>query len=135
MLGRSGHENASALSHGRGEPLWWRDQRDSAGEGAMLEYDPFDYKFHDNPYPVYRSLRDHAPVYHNAKYNFWALSRYHDCQQAVRDFKTFSSAQGTSLEELKAQLPTLINSDPPVHTRLRHLVSGLFTPEKLAPLE
>jgi hypothetical protein len=101
----------------------------------MLEYDPFDYKFHDNPYPVYRSLRDHAPVYHNAKYNFWALSRYHDCQHAVRDFKTFSSAQGTSLEELKAQLPTLINSDPPLHTKLRHLVSGLFTPEKLAPLE
>jgi len=101
----------------------------------MLEYDPFDYRFHDNPYPVYRALRDQAPVYHNAKYGFWALSRYHDCQHAVRDFKTFSSAQGTSLEELKAQLPTLINSDPPVHTRLRHLVSGLFTPEKLAPLE
>jgi cytochrome P450 len=101
----------------------------------MLEYDPYDYKFHDDPYPVYRSLRDHAPVYHNEKYNFWALSRYHDCQHAVRDFKTFSSAQGTSLEELKAQLPTLINSDPPVHTKLRHLISGLFTPEKLAPLE
>src|SRR6201991_1854561 len=99
----------------------------------MLEYDPYDYKFHDDPYPVYRALRDHAPAYHNEKYNFWALSRYHDCQHAVRDFKTFSSAQGTSLEELKAQLPTLINSDPPIHTRVRHLVSGLFTPEKLAP--
>jgi cytochrome P450 len=108
---------------------------DSAGEGAMLEYDPYNYKFHDDPYPVYRSLRDHAPVYHNPKYDFWALSRYQDCQHAVRDFKTFSSAQGTSLEELKAQLPTLINSDPPVHTKLRHLVAGLFTPEKLAPLE
>jgi len=101
----------------------------------MLEYDPYDYKFHDDPYPVYRRLRDHAPAYHNEKYNFWALSRYHDCQHAVRDFKTFSSAQGTSLEELKAQLPTLINSDPPVHTRLRHLIAGMFTPEKLAPLE
>jgi len=101
----------------------------------MIEYDPYDYKFHDDPYPVYRALRDHAPAYHNEKYNFWALSRYHDCQHAVRDFKTFSSAQGTSLEELKAQLPTLINSDPPVHTRLRHLIAGMFTPEKLAPLE
>ena len=101
----------------------------------MIEYDPYDYKFHDDPYPVYRALRDDAPAYHNVKYNFWALSRYHDCQHAVRDFKTFSSAQGTSLEELKAQLPTLINSDPPVHTRLRHLIAGMFTPEKLAPLE
>ena len=101
----------------------------------MLEYDPYDYKFHDDPYPVYRHLRDTAPAYHNEKYDFWALSRYHDCQHAVRDFKTFSSAQGTSLEELKAQLPTLINSDPPVHTRLRHLIAGMFTPERLAPLE
>ena len=101
----------------------------------MLEYDPYDYEFHDDPYPVYRHLRDHAPAYHNTKYNFWALSRYHDCQHAVRDFKTFSSAQGTSLEELKAQLPTLINSDPPIHTRLRHLIAGMFTPERLAPLE
>jgi cytochrome P450 len=101
----------------------------------MLEYDPYNYAFHDDPYPVYRALRDHAPAYHNEKYGFWALSRYHDCQHAVRDFKTFSSAQGTSLEALKAQLPTLINSDPPIHTKLRHLVSGLFTPEKLAPLE
>ena len=99
----------------------------------MIEYDPYDYKFHDDPYPVYRQLRDHAPAYHNPKFNFWALSRYHDCQHAVRDFKTFSSAQGTSLEELKAQLPTLINSDPPIHTRLRHLIAGMFTPEKLAP--
>jgi cytochrome P450 len=101
----------------------------------MIEYDPYDYKFHDDPYPVYRRLRDHAPVYHNPKFNFWALSRYHDCQHAVRDFRTFSSAQGTSLEALKAQLPTLINSDPPIHTKLRHLIVNLFTPEKLAPLE
>jgi cytochrome P450 len=100
-----------------------------------LNYDPFDYSLHDDPYPVYKRLRDEAPVYHNPKFGFWALSRYDDCQNAVRDFRTFSSAQGTSLEDLKAQVEYLINTDPPVHTRLRHLISNLFTPIKVAPLE
>jgi len=100
-----------------------------------VNYDPFDYALHDDPYPVYKRLRDEAPLFHNKKFNFWALSRYEDCANAVRDFRTFSSAQGTSLEELKAQVPTLINSDPPVHTKLRHLISNLFTPQQVAPLE
>lgn len=101
----------------------------------MVYYDPFDYSMHDDPYPIYQSLRDEAPLYHNDKHNFWALSRYADCQSAVRDFKTFSSARGTSLEFTKAQVALLIDSDPPEHTRLRHLLGTMFTPAKVAPLE
>ena len=101
----------------------------------MVCYDPFDYALHDDPYPIYRELRDQVPVYHNEERNFWALSRYADCQAAVRDFKTFSSAKGTSLEDLKAQVKLLINTDPPEHTKMRHLISKLFTPAQVAPLE
>ncbi|ARS28485.1 cytochrome P450 [Sphingomonas sp. KC8] len=100
-----------------------------------VNYDPFDYALHDDPYQVYRRLRDEAPVFHNARFDFWALSRYDDCLAAVRNFGLFSSAQGTTLEPLKAQLPVLINADPPVHTRMRHLIAGLFTPAKVAVLE
>lgn len=98
-------------------------------------YDPFDYSLHDDPYPTYRRLRDEAPVFHNEKFGFYALSRYEDCSAAVRDFKTFSSASGTSLEDLKAQVQLLINTDPPVHSRMRHLIAGMFTPARVAPLE
>ncbi len=101
----------------------------------MVYYDPFDYSMHDDPYPIYQTLRDEAPLYHNDKHNFWALSRYADCQSAVRDFKTFSSARGTSLEFTKAQVALLIDSDPPEHTRLRHLLGTMFTPAKVGPLE
>jgi cytochrome P450 len=101
----------------------------------MVHYDPFDHSHHDDPYPLYRRMRDEAPVYHNAKYGFWLLSRYEDCRNAAADFRTFTSALGTSLEELKAQEPTLINSDPPVHTRLRNLVTRAFQPGAVAPLE
>lgn len=101
----------------------------------MLNYDPFDYALHDDPYATYRRLRDEAPVFHNEKFGFWALSRYDDCQTAVRNFGLFSSAQGTTLEPIKAEVPTLINADPPVHTKMRHLIAGMFTPAKVAVLE
>jgi cytochrome P450 len=101
----------------------------------MVHYDPFDHSHHDNPYPLYRRLRDEAPAYYNEKYGFWLLSRYEDCRNAAADFRTFTSALGTSLEELKAQEPSLINSDPPVHTRLRNLVTKAFQPQQVNPLE
>ncbi|WP_380872901.1 putative cytochrome P450 [Sphingomonas sp. DBB INV C78] len=101
----------------------------------MLDYDPFDYALHDDPYATYRRLRDEEPVFHNRKFDFWALSRYADCQAAVRNFTLFSSAQGTTLEPIKAEVPTLINADPPVHTKMRHLIAGMFTPAKVAVLE
>ena len=61
----------------------------------MLEFNPYEKTFADDPYPVYRRLRDEAPVYHCAPLNFWAISRYADVLEAHRDFKTFSSAGGS----------------------------------------
>ena len=98
-------------------------------------YDPFDYGHHEDPYPAYRRMRDEAPAYCNERYGFWALSRYADCFAAARNYRVFSSAQGTTLEPLKGQLPLLINSDPPQHSRLRHLADRLFTRAAVAPLE
>ena len=99
------------------------------------EWDPFDYSTHDDPYPIYKELRDRSPAYFNERYGFWALSRYADCVAALRDFKTFSSAQGTNLEPLKAQVAYVQTTDPPTHTRLRHLIAPMLTPQKVAALE
>ena len=41
----------------------------------MVEFDPFDYGFHRDPYPTYAWLREEAPLYHNERMDFWALSR------------------------------------------------------------
>ncbi|OCC23482.1 hypothetical protein MB02_12245 [Croceicoccus estronivorus] len=98
-------------------------------------YDPFAFAAGDDPFPIYRKLRDDYPLYHNRKWNFFALSRYDDVAVAVRDFRTFSSQFGTSLETLKEQVPVLINCDPPDHTRLRHLIAPLFTPGQVQGLE
>lgn len=107
----------------------------NAPMNAAEIYDPFNYATHENPYPYYQKLRDDHPVYHNRKNDFWALSRYQDVVFAARNFKLFSSAKGTSLEYVGELAPILIDSDPAMHTRLRHLISGEFTPAHVARLE
>ena len=62
----------------------------------MAEYDPFDWETAHNPYPVYRWLRDEAPVYYNERLGFWALSRYDDVVAAHLNTDDFSSAPNPS---------------------------------------
>ena len=105
--------------------------------GNMKVYfDPFDHDTHDDPYPIYRSLRDEAPAYYNEKFGFWVLSRYADCFAALRDFKTYCNRFGQTLEPTAPGiLPILLLLDPPDHTRLRKVVSRVLTPERVAHLE
>ncbi|MBI1814989.1 MAG: cytochrome P450 [Deltaproteobacteria bacterium] len=103
-----------------------------------MDLNPFSYDFHENPYPIYRWLRDHAPVYRNDALNFYALSRYDDVLTAILDHDAYSSAKGTVLEikpEMIEQFPIILFMDPPRHTRLRKLVSHAFTPRRMAALE
>ena len=59
-----------------------------------VEFDPFSDDFFNAPFNTYRRLRDEAPVYHNAKYGFWALSRYEDVEPALKDFADLLVGQG-----------------------------------------
>jgi hypothetical protein len=58
-----------------------------------MELNPFSHAFHADPYPTYRWLRDHAPVYRNPD-GWYALSRYDDVLAASQDPARFSSAEG-----------------------------------------
>jgi cytochrome P450 len=104
-----------------------------------MELNPFSYEFHEDPYPTYRWLRDHAPLYRNDALGFWALSRYRDVLAASLDWESYSSAEGTTLERMDPRLfetrPMIIFLDPPRHDRLRKLVSRAFTPRRVAELE
>lgn len=59
-------------------------------------FNPYDYDFHDDPYPIYARLRDESPLYHNPEIGFWALSRHSDVLRAFRDSTRLSSANGVS---------------------------------------
>jgi cytochrome P450 len=102
----------------------------------MLHYDPTDWETQVNPYPTYARLREEAPVYHNAELGFWALSRFEDVWDAHLDWETFSSAQGPTLEKVETPpIPIMISMDPPQHTRVRQLISKVFTPRRVSELE
>ncbi|MBL7497591.1 cytochrome P450 [Frankia sp. CNm7] len=104
-----------------------------------LYYDPYDVAIDADPYPVYRRLRDEAPLYHNERLDFWGLSRYDDVAAALKDLKRLTSTKGDILEVVQAApvMPPgiFINEDPPLHTIHRALVSRMFTPKKIKALE
>jgi cytochrome P450 len=62
---------------------------------GTVEFDLFSEVFFNDPVNTYRRLRAEAPVYHNEKYGFWALSRYEDVEPALKDFETYSSARAS----------------------------------------
>jgi cytochrome P450 len=106
----------------------------------VVHFDPFDYAFHEDPYPVYRRLREEAPVYHNDDIGFWALSRHRDVLAGFKDTASFSSAKGISLEvselsEDASVVLSFLGMDPPQHGRMRGLVSRGFTPRRVNALE
>jgi cytochrome P450 len=102
-------------------------------------YDPYDVDLAANPWPTYRRLREEAPLYYNEKYDFYAVSRYADCERGLPDWETFNSGRGAIIELIKANLElppgTLIFEDPPVHDIHRNLLVRVFTPRRVAALE
>jgi hypothetical protein len=106
----------------------------------MLEFSPYAYAFHEDPYPVYARLRAEAPVYHNAAHGFWALSRHADVLDAFKSPRVFSNSRGVSIDPsarrggARAGM-SFLAMDPPEHTRFRALVARGFTPRRVAALE
>jgi hypothetical protein len=105
-----------------------------------LAFNPYDPALHQDPYPVYRRLRDEFPVHHNPELRFWTLSRYDDVLEALQAPDRFISGKGVAVGvpdggEEYTGVPLLITTDRPRHTQLRALVSRAFTPRRVAQLE
>lgn len=107
---------------------------------APLTYSPYAYEIHEDPYPTYVRLRAEAPVYRNEAGGFWALSRHADVVEGFRDNVRYSSAHGVSLDPAASgphahRTMSFLAMDPPMHGRMRGLVSRGFTPRRVAELE
>ncbi len=92
------------------------------------------------PYAEFARLRREAPVaWHDEappNSGFWSVTGYSDIVAASRDVATFSSSRGISFEEPTdedmAARRTIIDTDPPEHTKLRKIVSGAFSVRAVA---
>lgn len=106
---------------------------------SAVAFDPFSAEFFNDPYPIYRRLRDEAPVFYSEDLDFFALSRHEDVAAAFKDFETFSSARGVTLDQVSTgevlKEPLVQFMDPPAHRRMRGLVNKVFTPRAVIALE
>lgn len=104
-----------------------------------IYYDPYDFDIDDDPYPVWKRMRDDAPLYYNEQYDFFALSRWDDVEPALVDWETYRSGRGSILELIRAdfEVPSgmILFEDPPMHDAHRGLMSRVFTPKKMNALE
>jgi cytochrome P450 len=104
-----------------------------------VDYNPLSPEAQENPFPYYSFLRHQHPVMWLKPLNAWAISRYHDVDFAIRNPQIFSSAKwlGESIGDLNPapEVPWMIETDPPDHSRLRKLVSKAFTPRTVSLLE
>ena len=108
-------------------------------QATDVYYDPYDVEISADPYPVFKRLRDDAPLYFNEAHDFYAVSRADDVERGLSDREHFSNARSDVLEFIKAgvEFPSgiFIFEDPPLHTVHRGLISRVFTPKKMAALE
>jgi cytochrome P450 len=104
-----------------------------------LYYDPFDIEIDKDPHPLWRRMREEAPLYYNDKHDFFALSRFDDVERALVNWDTYRSGRGSTLEIIKAnvELPPgmILFEDPPIHDIHRGLLSRVFSPKKMNALE
>jgi cytochrome P450 len=110
-----------------------------ASSTVDVYYDTYNVEINADPYPVYRRLREEAPLYYNETHDFFAVSRYEDVERGLLEAPTYISGKGGIIELIKADIEippgVVIFEDPPTHTMHRRLLSRVFTPRRVAELE
>ena len=100
---------------------------------GVTSFNPMAPEFLANPYPTYHRLRAEDPV-HQSPLGFWVLTRYEDVSAVLRDPRFVKEPLAALIAaRFGGQVPrgvglSMLDRDPPDHTRLRSLVSKAFTP-------
>ncbi len=97
-----------------------------------VAYDLLSPQLRQDPYPIYRELRSKDPVHRMRLVKAWALTRYEDVERVLRDDKRFCNGDRVLVKTIPL---SLLDMDPPEHTRVRALVSKAFTPRAVGRLQ
>src|SRR6516164_2693498 len=119
-----------------------------AAQGLAERFDPFHDPYLADPYPFFAEARAATPVLYSPDLDYWVVTRYHDIRHIFQTPKLFSAvntlaplqpicpAAGHLLAEGGFRpIPTLTNSDPPGHSRVRRLTNVAFTTRRVADME
>lgn len=111
-------------------------------DGAAVRFDPTDPGFLRDPYPTYRELREHAPVRFHAPWDAWVVTRYADVDRLLRDRRLGRVMEGARKRPPnpehapfdRIQAGSLLEIEPPDHTRIKQVVHDVFTPRHVRAL-
>ncbi|MEO1084021.1 MAG: cytochrome P450 [Acidobacteriota bacterium] len=107
--------------------------------GRRLSLNPRDPAFYQDPYAAYRRVRSEAPVVYWREFDRWCFFSHRDVSAVLRDRRFGRSLEG--VDGVEAAAPTLdvdrfsmLEMEPPSHTRLRRLVQGAFIARRIETL-
>ncbi|MGH6670649.1 MAG: cytochrome P450 [Xanthobacteraceae bacterium] len=104
-----------------------------------LDIDPYDDTFIADPYPGYAAMRNAGPVFYMPKYACWGMARYKEVRPALLDWQTYCSGMGVGYTHFGKDKPwrppsLLLETDPPLHDRVRRIVDRVVFPPALQRL-
>ena len=113
-----------------------------------LDFDPTSPEQREDPFAVLELARRERPVFYAPQYDLWVVTRHDDVLAVLKDHDVFSSTGALKsspapyppeVREVLAQgfpeMPYIIEIDPPLHDRIRGLVTRAFTPRRIAEME
>ncbi|HSL65670.1 MAG TPA: cytochrome P450 [Gaiellaceae bacterium] len=113
-----------------------------------LAFNPLDPTQREDPFPLLQLARRGQPVFYTREFDLWVVTRYDDVLAVLKDHRSFSSGGALKsspepypleVQEVLAagwaEMPYIIEIDPPLHDRIRGLVTRAFTPRRIAALE
>ena len=100
------------------------------------DWDYLDPAWVNDPYPIFRELREHCPIAHTDRYGgVYLLTRHDDIREVAYDTARFSSRRiAVAQDVIEVETPPL-TSDPPEHRPMRMMLIPPFTPQAMAKLE
>ena len=109
---------------------------------ASIRFEPSDPDFLHDPYPTYARLRDEAPVLWHEPWGAWVLTRYRDVDRLLRDRRLGRVMEGVEKRPPdpahapfdRIQAGSLLEIEPPDHTRIKQVVHDVFTPRHVRAL-
>jgi cytochrome P450 len=113
----------------------------------LAEYNPFEPSHLADPYPLWTLSQREAPVFFIPPVGFWAVTGRDEILDVLKDTATYTSIHSLNLNPVPDELaervpygwpegyPSLINTDPPIHTPIRKLAQKAITPREVAKRE
>lgn len=98
-----------------------------------IYFNPFDFDIQQDPYPVYKALRDRAPLYHVEEHDLWVLSRYEDIETVIQNWESYSNREGVDIDKTDSLLSpgNMDEKDGAEHDKYRRLIQQWFGPKQI----